>query len=150
MKNFYPDQYKQDKNYDIKHNYLKEQFEDYDLIFEELKNVVRNSDFTLGSSVDKLEKAIAQEADTKFAVGVGSGTDAIRLSLKALGIGPGDEVIAPSYTFYATIGAIATTGAKPVLVDVRDYNINPEEVIKKINKKTKAIVPVHYQEDLVR
>ena len=56
MKNFYPDQYKQDKNYDIKRNYLKEQFEDYDLIFEELKNVVRNSDFTLGSSVDKLEK----------------------------------------------------------------------------------------------
>ena len=65
--------------------------------------------------------------------------------MKALGIGPGDEVIAPSYTFYATIGAIATTGAKPVLVDVHyDYNINPEEVIKKINKKTKAIVPVHW------
>ena len=145
MKNFYPDQYKQDKNYYIRHNYLKEQFEDYDLIFEKLKNVVRNSDFTLGSSVDELEKAIAKEAGTKFAIGVGSGTDAIRLSLKAIGIGPGDEVIAPAYTFYATIGAIATTGAKPVLVDVRsDYNINPEEVIKKINKKTKAIVPVHW------
>ena len=145
MQNFYPEQYTSDNNYEINHNYLKEQFSDYDEIFEEIKVVVKNSDFTLGESVDELENLIAKEAGTKYAVGVGSGTDAIRLSLKALGIGIGDEVIAPSYTFYATIGAIATTGAKPVLVDVgEDYNIDPELVLKKITKKTKAIVPVHW------
>ena len=145
MKNFYPDQYASDQIYGINHNYLKEQFEDYELIFEKLKNVVKNSDFTLGTQVDELEKAIAKEANTKFAIGVGSGTDAIRLSLKAIGVGIGDEVITPSYTFYATVGAIATTGAKPVLVDIcEDYNINPKEVEKKITKKTKAIVPVHW------
>ena len=145
MKNFYPDQYLKDKDYQINHNYLKEQFLDYDEIFNQIKEVVKNNDFTLGEAVDELESLIAKEADTEFAIGVGSGTDAIRLTLKALGIGDGDEVITTAYTFYATIGAIATTGAKPVLVDVRDdYNINPEEVIKKITKKTKAIVPVHW------
>ena len=145
MKNFYPDQYLKDKDYQINHNYLKEQFLDYEEIFNQIKEVVKSNDFTLGEAVDELESLIAKEADTEFAIGVGSGTDAIRLTLKALGIGDGDEVITTAYTFYATIGAIATTGAKPVLVDVRDdYNINPEEVIKKITKKTKAIVPVHW------
>ncbi len=145
MKNFYPDQYLKDKSYQINHNCLKEQFQDYEEIFEQIKEVVINNDFTLGKAVDELESLIAKEADTEFAIGVGSGTDAIRLTLKALGIGDGDEVITTAYTFYATIGAIATTGAKPVLVDVRDdYNINPEEVIKKITNKTKAIVPVHW------
>ena len=145
MKNFYPDQYLRDKHYQINHNYLKEQFLDYEEIFDQIKEVVKTNDFTLGEAVDELENLIAKEAETEFAIGVGSGTDAIRLTLKALGIGDGDEVITTAYTFYATIGAIATTGAKPVLVDVRDdYNINPEEVIKKITKKTKAIVPVHW------
>ena len=145
MKNFYPDQYLRDNNYKINHNYLKEQFLDYEEIFDQIKEVVKSNDFTLGKAVDELESLIAKEAETDFAIGVGSGTDAIRLTLKALGIGDGDEVITTAYTFYATIGAIATTGAKPVLVDVRDdYNINPEEVIKKITSKTKAIVPVHW------
>ena len=69
--------------------------------------------------------------DSKYSIAVGSGTDAIFLSLKALDIGSGDEVITTAFTFYATVGAIATSGAKPVFCDVRDdYNIDPEEIEK--------------------
>ena len=76
---------------------------------------------------------------------MGSGTDAIFLSLKALNIGKGDEVITPTYSFYATAGAIAMTGAKPVFVDIKnDLNIDEKEIQKKITRKTKAIVPVHW------
>ena len=145
MENFYPQQYIKDKLYDINHNYLSEQFSDVDLILSKIKNIVINNDFTLGSVVDDVEKLIAKEAGTKHAIGVGSGTDAIFLSLKALGVGPGDEVITTTYTFYATIGAIVTSGAKPVLCDCDDnFNLNPYKIEEKITEKTKAIVPVHW------
>ncbi len=145
MENFYPKQYLNDSSYEINHNYLKEQFSDVDLILNEIKKVVKNSDYTLGSAVDELENLIAKEAMTKYGIGVGSGTDALFLSLKALNIGPGDEVITTTYTFYATIGAIVTAGAKPVFCDVGDdYNINPLEIESKITNKTKAIIPVHW------
>ena len=145
MKNFYPKQYLEDSSYEINHNYLKEQFSEVEDIFDEIRKVVKKSDFTLGSAVDELEILIAKEAMTKYGIGVGSGTDALFLSLKALDIGPGDEVITTTYTFYATIGAIVTAGAKPVFCDVRnDYNINPDEIESKITKKTKAIIPVHW------
>ena len=75
----------------------------------------------------------------------GFAPDAIFLSLKALGIGAGDEVITTTYTFYATIGAIVTAGARPVFCDIKDdFNINTEEIVSKINSKTKAIIPVHW------
>lgn len=145
MDNFYPKQYLDDSSYEINHNYLKEQFSDVDAILNEIKKVVKNSDYTLGSAVDELENLIAKEAMTKYGIGVGSGTDALFLSLKALNIGPGDEVITTTYTFYATIGAIVTAGAKPVFCDVGDdYNINPLEIESKITNKTKAIIPVHW------
>ncbi len=145
MENFYPKQYLNDSSYEINHNYLKEQFSDVDVILNEIKKVVKNSDYTLGSAVDELENLIAKEAMTKYGIGVGSGTDALFLSLKALNIGPGDEVITTTYTFYATIGAIVTAGAKPVFCDVgNDYNINPSEIESKITNKTKAIIPVHW------
>ena len=96
-KNFYPQQYIQDKTYDINHNYLSQQFNDVDLILSKIK-VVTNNDFTLGSVVDDVENLIAKEAGTKYAIGVGSGTDAIFLSLKALGVGP-DEVITTTIPF---------------------------------------------------
>ena len=145
MDNFYPKQYLDDSSYEINHNYLKEQFSDVDVILNEIKKVVKNSDYTLGSAVDELENLIAKEAMTKYGIGVGSGTDALFLSLKALNIGPGDEVITTTYTFYATIGAIVTAGAKPVFCDVgNDYNINPSEIESKITNKTKAIIPVHW------
>ncbi len=145
MKNFYPKQYSTDSEYKINHNYLKNQFIDYKEIFQEIEKVILNCDYTLGTTVDEVEELISNEANTRYAIGVGSGTDAIFLSLKALGIGKGDEVITTTYTFYATIGAIATTGAKPVFCDVsEDFNIDPSQIESKITTRTKAIVPVHW------
>ena len=77
MDNFYPKQYLNDSSYEINHNYLKEQFHHIDVILDEIKKVVKNSDYTLGSAVDELEDLIAKEAMTKYAIGVGSGTDAL-------------------------------------------------------------------------
>jgi len=145
MTNFYPEQYASDSKQRLNHNYLSQQFSDSDDIFQEIRKVVISNDFTLGSAVDELENLIAVETSSKFAVGVGSGTDALFLSLKALGIGHGDEVITTPYTFYATVGAIVTAGATPVFCDVNsDYNINPSEIEKNISSRTKAIIPVHW------
>lgn len=100
---------------------------------------------TLKEDVWELEKNIAQYVGTKYAVGVNSGTDALFLSLLALGIGPGDEVISVSNTFVATIQAIVHTGAEPILVDVRDDELIDVRKIKRvITSKTKAIIPVQY------
>ena len=145
MKNFYPKQYLNDKSFKINHNYLSSQFSDYEIILEKIKEVVVNNDFTLGFCVDEVEEIIAREANTEYAVSVGSGTDALFLSLKALGVKEGDEVITTTYTFYATIGAIVTAGAKPVFCDCReDFNLDPNQIESKITSKTKAIIPVHW------
>jgi len=145
MKNFLPKQYSLDKKYKIKHNYLSEQFSDYKIILKKIENIIKNNDFTLGKEVDLFEKNIRKLLKEKYVVAVGSGTDALMLSLKCLGIKEGDEVITTPYTFYATIGAIVTAGAKPIFVDVdEDYNIDVTKIIKKITKKTKAILPVHW------
>lgn len=145
MKNFLPQQYKKDKKLKINHNYLSKQFVNYKSILKKISKVVLNNDFTLGSKVDEFELKIKKLLRSKYVVAVGSGTDAIMLSLKAIGVKEGDEVITTPYTFYATIGAIVTAGAKPVFVDVQeDYNMDPNNIIKKITKKTKAIVVVHW------
>ena len=145
MKNFLPKQYKQDRELNIKHNYLSEQFFDYKQIFKKIEKVVRNNDFTLGKNVNDFEDRIKKLLKANYVVAVGSGTDALMLSLKCLGIKEGDEVITSPYTFYATIGAIVTAGAKPIFVDINDdYNLDPLEIEKKITKKTKAILPVHW------
>ena len=145
MKNFYPDQYHADQKFIINHNYLSKQFEDKDIILQKIAKIVESNDFTLGSTVDEVEELIAEEASTRFAIAVGSGTDALLLSLKALGIGPGDEVITTTYTFYATVGAIVTSGAKPVFCDCSyDYNINVDNIRQLITSNTKAIIPVHW------
>ena len=144
-KNFLVEQYKNDKKINISHNYLSEQFFDYKKIFKKIEKVIKFNDFTLGSEVDEFEKNIEKLLRTKYVVAVGRGTDALMLSLKALGVREGDEVITTPYTFYATIGAIVSAGAKPVFVDVdQDYNINVDKIESKINKKTKAILPVHW------
>ena len=143
--NFLIKQYISDKKMKIKHNYLSEQFHNSKKIFKLINKTVKFNDFTLGRYVDLFEKEFCKHQKVKYALGVGSGTDAIFLSLKALGIKEGDEVITPTYSFYATAGAIATTGAKPVFTDVKDdLNIDENEIEKKITKKTKAIVPVHW------
>lgn len=143
--NFLPEQYKQDNQLTINHNYLQQQFSDCDAILQKIKQVVIQGDFTLGKAVDDFENKFKLITQTKHAIGVGSGTDALFLSLKALNIQKDDEVITTPFTFYATIGAIVTAGAKPVFSDIlNDYNIDPNQIESKITKKTKAILPVHW------
>lgn len=143
--NFLPKQYRQNNKLGINHNYLDQQFADHEIIWAKMREVVIRGDFTLGTEVDLLEKEYAQLSGTNYAIGVGSGTDAIFLSLKALGVGEGDEVITTAFTFYATVGAIVTAGAKPVFCDIgADYNIDPLEIEAKITPATKAILPVHW------
>ena len=144
-KNFLIKQYLEDKKMIIKHNYLTDQFKNSKKIFNLIEDTVKFNDFTLGRYVDLFEKEFSKYQKVKYAIGVGSGTDAIFLSLKALGIKEGDEVITPTYSFYATAGAIATAGAKPIFIDVKDdLNIDENKIEEKITKKTKAIVPVHW------
>ena len=128
-KNFLIQQYISDKRMKFKHNYLSEQFKNSKKIFKSIKDTVNFNDFTLGRYVELFEREFCKYQKVKYAIGVGSGTDAIFLSLKALGIDKGDEVITPTYSFYATAGAIATTGAKPVFVDVKnDLNIDENKI----------------------
>ena len=145
MLNYLPSEYIKTKKLKINHNYLPQQFSDYKKILKEIEKVVRVCDFTLGKKVDEFENKIKKLINANYVVAVGSGTDAIMLSLKALGVKDGDEVITTPYTYHATIGAIVTAGAKPVFVDVKDdYNIDENKIESKINKKTKAILPVHW------
>src|SRR3989344_471626 len=143
--NFLPQQYRETRSPSINHNYLKEQFADYKEIFREIEKLVQNCGYTLGEPVDQFEEKICQLTGATYCIGVGSGTDAIFLSLKAAGIKEGDEVITTPYTFFATVGAIVAAGGKPVFADIdADYNINPRLIEKAITSKTKAILPVHW------
>ncbi len=110
-----------------------------------IEEVLGATNFILGESVAQFEAEFAKFCDAKYAVGVASGTDALHLALKALGIKEGDEVITAANTFVATTLAISYCGAKPVLVDVdpKDYNIDVLKIEEKISEKTKAILPVH-------
>lgn len=101
---------------------------------------------TNGPFLQKFEKKMQNFITTKYAIGVGSATHALHLSVRSLGIGPGDEVIVPTFTFTATANAVIYCGAKPILadVDLDSFTILPKDIEKKITKKTKAIIPVHY------
>ena len=143
--NFLIKQYIDDKKMNIKHNYLSEQFGRTKNIFKLINDTVKFNDFTLGRYVDLFEKKFSKYQNVKYSIGVGSGTDAIFLSLKALNIGKGDEVITPTYSFYATVGAIVASGATPIFADIKnDLNIDENKILSLISKKTKAIVPVHW------
>ena len=143
--NYLPKQYEDNDKLKINHNYLKQQFKDAEEILLDIKKLIKKGDYTLGKAVDEIEKKFKKITNCKYALGVGSGTDAITLSLKALNIQKDDEVITTPYTFYATVGAIVTAGAKPVFVDIKDdYNIDVDKIEKAITPKTKAIVPVHW------
>lgn len=109
-----------------------------------IKKLIDKSAFILGEEVQEFEKEFAKFCGTKYALGVACGTDALQLTVLALGIGPGDEVISVPNTFTATIDAIAHAGAKTVLVDCDEYfNIDIAQLEKKITSRTKAIIPVH-------
>lgn len=99
----------------------------------------------LGPHVEKFEKSLAEYCQTKYALGVSSGTDALLCSLMAMDIKAGDEVIVPAFTFFATAGCVARTGAKPVFVDVEPdtFNLDPEKLEAAITRNTKVIIPVH-------
>ncbi len=129
----------------VRYSYLKQQFSNCPDLWKELKRFVATGDFTLGKPLKTFEQKFAKLIGTKFAVGVNSGTDALKLSLKAININPGDEVITAANTFVATVGAITELGAKPVFVDCDNtFCMDVTKIEKKITKKTKAIVPVHF------
>ena len=107
--------------------------------------VYTNSWYIEGKEDETFEKAFADYCGTDYCVGCGNGLDALMLSLKALGVGTGDEVIVPSNTYIATALAVTYVGAKPVFVEpsIRTYNIDPSKIEEKITEKTKAVMPVH-------
>ena len=112
---------------------------------EAFERVLASGRFVFGPEVDGFEAEAAAYLGVPHAIGVANGTDAIVLSLEAMGIGSGDEVICPSFTFYATAEAIARAGATPVFADIEpvSLNLDPEDVERRITPKTKAIMPVH-------
>ena len=125
-------------------SYLPEQFADPEPVFARIRQIVASGDFTLGSAVAGFEARFAALVGVRHSIGVNSGTDALRLALRALGVGPGDEVITAANTFVATFSAIADIGAKTVFVDVTDDLCMDLDLLEKsITGKIKAVVPVH-------
>jgi dTDP-3-amino-2,3,6-trideoxy-4-keto-D-glucose/dTDP-3-amino-3,4,6-trideoxy-alpha-D-glucose/dTDP-2,6-dideoxy-D-kanosamine transaminase len=131
----------------VPYNYLDRQFgpQETEAIIDDLRALVETGEFTIGPPVLEYERRIAQLVGVKHAVGTNTGTDALILSLKALHVGPGDEVITQANTFYATAGAIVAVGARPVFVDVDDqYAIDVASIESAITPRTRALLPVHW------
>jgi dTDP-4-amino-4,6-dideoxygalactose transaminase len=110
-----------------------------------IRAVVESQQFVLGPIVERFETEIARAIGARHAIGVASGTDALWLALRALDVGPGDEVITSPFTFFATAGAIHNAGARPVFADIEPdtFNLDPDRVTRAITPRTRAIVPVH-------
>ena len=136
----------QPNGYKVQWSYLPKQFsaENIEEILGLFRKFVPTGDFTLGKPVRDFEEKFAAMIGSRQAIGVNSGTDGIKLGLKALGVGPGDEVITTANTFIATVGAIGELFARPVFVDCTDnFCMDVSQVEASITKKTKALVPVH-------
>lgn len=114
-------------------------------IMEAIESVVLSGRFLHGPDVGELECSVAGVCQTKHAIGCASGSDALLLALMALEVQPGDEVIVPSFTFFATASAVARLGAIPVFADIdpHTYNIDPSQIESNISSRTRAIIPVH-------
>src|SRR5437016_14649788 len=110
-----------------------------------LARVLASGQVILGPEVAALEEEVAHYCGVGHGVGCGSGTDALSLALHGLGIGPGDEVLVPPFTFFATAGSICRAGARPVFTDIDPvtYNLDPTQVEAKITDRTRAIMAVH-------
>jgi dTDP-4-amino-4,6-dideoxygalactose transaminase len=122
---------------------------EHDMLWDELQaealRVLRSGRFVLGPDVEAFEQDMADYLGVRHAIGLNSGTDALVIGLRALGIGPGDEVITTPFTFFATAEAISLTGAKPVFVDIEpdSFNLDPRLLEDAITERTRAIIPVH-------
>jgi dTDP-4-amino-4,6-dideoxygalactose transaminase len=116
-----------------------------DEITDALQRVCDSGAFVLGPEVKTLEKSLAQYCQVEHSVACASGSDAILLALMAAEVGPGDEVIVPSFTFFATASAVSRLGAKPVFADIEpvSFNLSPVDTARKVTQRTKAIIPVH-------
>ena len=116
-----------------------------DEILAAMARVADSQRFIMGPEVDALEQELARMLAVRHAIAVSSGTDAVLLALMAIGIGAGDEVITPTYSFFATAGAVVRLGARPILVDIDPvtFNVDPDQVARAVTPRTKAIVPVH-------
>lgn len=134
----------------VRYSPLGQQFADPDSIFDELRELVASGDFTLGKVVGDFERMFADSVGVKHAIGVNSGTDALKIPLKALGVGPGDEVITCANTFWATVGAINEVGAKPVFIDAAEnFCMDLDKLEGAITEKTACIMPVHLTGDVM-
>jgi dTDP-3-amino-3,4,6-trideoxy-alpha-D-glucose transaminase len=116
-----------------------------DRIADKLREVAATGRYILGPEVQAFEEEFAAWLGVRFCVGVGNGTDALQIALRAAGVGPGDDVVMPSFTFYATAEAAANLGARPVFCDIdpETFCVTPDTVAAALTKKTRAIVPVH-------
>lgn len=127
----------------VRYSPLSQQFADCEPILDDIRRLVASGDFTLGKVVAEFEAMFAEALGVRHAIGVGSGTDALKIPLKALGVGHGDEVITAANTFWATVGAIAEIGATPVFIDCDDsFGMNLDLLESAITPRTRAIMPV--------
>ncbi len=128
-----------------RYNYAAQFEGDVDDIVDRIRSILLRGEYVPSPEGAQFESAFARFVGTRFALGVGCGTDALILSLRALGIGAGDEVVTQANTFYATAAAIAVTGATPVLVDADDetFLIDQGQVAAAITSRTRAVIPVH-------
>jgi dTDP-3-amino-2,3,6-trideoxy-4-keto-D-glucose/dTDP-3-amino-3,4,6-trideoxy-alpha-D-glucose/dTDP-2,6-dideoxy-D-kanosamine transaminase len=134
----------------VRYSPLPQQFADIEHLIAEIRSLVATGDFTLGAPVAAFEESFARLMGATHAIGVGTGTDALKLPLKALGIGPGDQVLTCANTFVATVGAIAELGATPVFVDCTDtFCMDLTQVEAAITPRTRAIMPVHLTGEMV-
>lgn len=129
----------------VEYNYLKYEFKNTKKIFSEWSKLIKSTEFTLGSYVDKFEEKFKNYIGSKYCISTNNGTDALILSLKSINVKRGDEVITVCNSFYASAGAIVACGAKPVFVDCdENFQMNINDLKKKITRKTKVIMPVHW------